>query len=208
MAIIGANGAGKIDAARRRGRHAAAAAPARCASTGGRRRLPAHRRVDRGDLAGAGGPPHLPQPDGRGEPAGRRLSRRAPGRGPSQRVYDALPACSPSARRAAGAATLSGGEQQMLAIGRALMANPRLLLLDEISLGLAPSRRSSSSTRRAGAIPREGTTVVLVEQDISQVLRRRRPRLLPARRARLAARGRPGELTRERIAAAYFGSLH
>ena len=57
----------------------------------------------------------------------------------------------------------------MLAIGRGLMANPRLLLLDEISLGLAPSW-SADSTASCGRSRREGTTTLVVEQDVSQIM--------------------------------------
>ncbi len=98
---------------------------------------------------------------------------------------------------------LSGGEQQALAIGRALMANPRLLLLDEVSLGLAPV----AVQRLYEALPSimaEGTTLVLVEQDIGQALNVA-GRISCLLEGRVALAGRPRDFTRERIVEAYFG---
>jgi branched-chain amino acid transport system ATP-binding protein len=98
---------------------------------------------------------------------------------------------------------LSGGEQQMLAIGRALMANPRLLLLDEVSLGLAPvvvRRIYQALPEITGA----GATVVVVEQDVGQALAAA-DRVYCLLEGRVALAGRPAELTRERITDAYFG---
>jgi branched-chain amino acid transport system ATP-binding protein len=86
----------------------------------------------------------------------------------SERVLEMFPAI--AGRRKQDAGTLSGGEQQMLAIGRALMGRPRLLLLDEPSMGLAPLivTRIFEIIRQ---INETGTTVLLVEQNASQALR-------------------------------------
>ncbi len=84
------------------------------------------------------------------------------------RVFEHFPILKERRRQAAG--TLSGGEQQMLAIGRALMARPRLILFDEPSLGLAPTVVESVFGIIAG-IQREGTTVLMVEQNAYMALR-------------------------------------
>jgi branched-chain amino acid transport system ATP-binding protein len=99
---------------------------------------------------------------------------------------------------------LSGGQQQMAAIGRALMSNPRILLCDEISLGLAPIVIADIYA----ALPQikaEGTSVVLVEQDIVQAMKVA-DRVYCFQEGRLSLSGRPRELTREAIHHAYFGS--
>jgi branched-chain amino acid transport system ATP-binding protein len=83
------------------------------------------------------------------------------------RVYDLFPVL--SERSAQRGALLSGGEQQMLAIGRALMASPRLLLLDEPSLGLAP-RVIGQIGEVTSEINRQGTSVLLVEQNATMAL--------------------------------------
>jgi branched-chain amino acid transport system ATP-binding protein len=106
-------------------------------------------------------------------------------------------------RRRQSARQLSGGEQQAVAIGRALMGNPRLLLLDEMSLGLAPM----VVTSLYNALPRimaAGTTLLLVEQDVSQALRTA-DRVLCLLEGRTVLTGKPGELTAEQIEGAYFG---
>jgi branched-chain amino acid transport system ATP-binding protein len=101
------------------------------------------------------------------------------------------------------AGRLSGGEQQAVAIGRALMSNPRLLLLDEVSLGLAPV----VVEQLYAALPQiaaSGTTVLLVEQDVRQALRVA-DRIQCLLEGRTVLEGTAGSLTREQIAAAYFG---
>jgi branched-chain amino acid transport system ATP-binding protein len=118
------------------------------------------------------------------------------------RVYSLFPIL--KQRRDAAAPTLSGGQQQMAAIGRALMSNPRILLCDEISLGLAPIIIADIYA----ALPQikaEGTSVVLVEQDIVQAMKAA-DRVYCFQEGRLSLAGRPGELTREQIHHAYFGS--
>jgi branched-chain amino acid transport system ATP-binding protein len=106
-------------------------------------------------------------------------------------------------KRRRGGGLLSGGEQQALAIGRGLMANPRLLLLDEVSLGLAPIvvRRIYEALP---AIRAAGTTVVVIEQDVGQALRAA-DRVYCLLEGRVALEGAPASLDRDRIAAAYFG---
>jgi branched-chain amino acid transport system ATP-binding protein len=106
-------------------------------------------------------------------------------------------------RRSRLAGRLSGGEQQAVAISRALMSNPRLLLLDEVSLGLAPV----VVEQLYAALPQiaaSGTTVLLVEQDVRQALRVA-DRIQCLLEGRTVLEGTAGSLTREQIAAAYFG---
>ena len=98
---------------------------------------------------------------------------------------------------------LSGGQQQMVAIGRALMSNPKLLLCDELSLGLAPIvvREIYALLRKIVA---SGVSAVIVEQDIQQALKIA-DRVYCMLEGRIVLQGAAGELTRASIAAAYFG---
>ena len=116
-------------------------------------------------------------------------------------VYDVFPHVAELRDRRAG--VLSGGQQQAVAIGRALLTNPRVLLLDEVSLGLAPSvvTQIYDAVRRITA---EGTTALVVEQDLDQALRvADRVQCLLGGRTVLEAPG--AGLDREAVADAYFG---
>ena len=200
VALIGANGAGKTTLLR-------AVAGAHRPHTGrvtfdgaDVTRLPAHRRVSLGIAL---------------VPEGRRLfptltveenlkvaaasNRR--GRWNVQAVLDAFPLL--QARRKVPAANLSGGEQQAVAIGRALMSNPRLLLLDEVSLGLAPVV-VEAVYRSLTDVIKEGVTVLLVEQDLTRALRVA-GRVICMLEGRVVLEGEARLLDRDRVVAAYFG---
>ncbi len=200
LAIIGANGAGKSTLL-------GAIAGSRPVSSGSIRfdgrdvtKMPTHERVALGITL---------------VPEGRRLfpsltveenleigafQRR---RGPwtAERVYEALPIVAKLRRRRAN--ELSGGEQQAVAIGRALMNNPTLLLLDEISLGLAPVIIQSlyEVIPQIGA---QGTTILLVEQDVGQAMRAA-DRVQCLLEGRVTLEGAAAEIDRDAVRAAYFG---
>jgi len=118
-----------------------------------------------------------------------------------KRIYELFPML--EERRHQMAPSLSGGQQQMAAIGRALMANPRLLLCDEISLGLAPIVIRDIYAR-IPAIAAEGLSLIIVEQDIVQALKTAR-HVYCLQEGRVALQGEAKSLTREKISAAYFG---
>jgi branched-chain amino acid transport system ATP-binding protein len=200
VALIGANGAGKTTLLRT---IAGAHRP-----HGGRivfdgadvTRVPAHRRVSMGIAL---------------VPEGRRLfpgltveenlrvatvpGRR--GRWTVQTVLDVFPLL--QARRRHTAAHLSGGEQQAVAIGRALLSNPRLLLLDEVSLGLAPVVVDAVYESLKNVIG-EGTTVLLVEQDLTRALQVA-GRVICLLEGRIVLEGDARSLDRDRVVGAYFG---
>ena len=131
-----------------------------------------------------------------------RYGRQAPGPWSLDEIYRLFPIL--RERRNAPSTTLSGGQQQMAAIGRGLISNPRVLLCDEISLGLAPIviRDIYAALPR---IKESGTSVIIVEQDIVQALRVA-DRVYCFQEGRLSLTGRPRELSRDQIHNAYFGS--
>ncbi len=106
-------------------------------------------------------------------------------------------------RRTQRAAQLSGGEQQSVAIGRALVANPRVLLLDELSLGLAPVVVQRIYAMLPGILA-TGLTVLLVEQDVSQALRVA-SHIQCLLEGRTTLESRPADVTAQQVEAAYFG---
>jgi branched-chain amino acid transport system ATP-binding protein len=116
-------------------------------------------------------------------------------------VLEALPQLKPILKRQAG--LLSGGQQQAVAIGRALMTNPALLLLDELSLGLSPVAVEGVYE----ALPKlkaAGTTIILVEQDLRRAMASA-SRLLCMLEGRIVLSGAADSLTREAVMDAYFG---
>jgi branched-chain amino acid transport system ATP-binding protein len=117
-------------------------------------------------------------------------------------IYELFPVL--AERRKQPSTSLSGGQQQMVAIGRALMANPDLILIDELSLGLAPivAREIYAALPRVAAT---GATALIVEQDTTQAMAAA-SRVYCLRGGRVTLEGRPSELTRESISHAYFGA--
>jgi len=120
-------------------------------------------------------------------------------------VLQLLPALRPLLRRQSG--SLSGGEQQMLALGRALMGQPKVLLVDELSLGLAPLivRRLLENLRQ---LANGGLAVLMVEQHVQQALRIA-DRVMVLARGRTSFTGAAGDLAgdRDRLTAAYLGAV-
>ncbi len=116
-------------------------------------------------------------------------------------IYRLFPAL--RERRNAPSTALSGGQQQMVAIGRSLMSNPRILLCDELSLGLAPIIIRDIYAALAD-IKQRGASVVLVEQDLVHAMSVA-DRAYCFQEGRVSLTGRPQELSRDAIHAAYFG---
>jgi branched-chain amino acid transport system ATP-binding protein len=200
LALIGANGAGKTTLLRAiAGAHPVAAGTV-VFDGADVTALPAHRRVRDGIAL---------------VPEGRRLfpdltveenllvaGRRAgEGEWRLDTVLDAFELLRPLVGRRA--ADLSGGEQQAAAIGRALMTNPRLLLIDEVSLGLSPIAVEAvyASLER---VLRGGATVILVEQDLQRALKAA-GRVVCLLEGAVALESPTGEVTREQVTEAYFG---
>ena len=118
------------------------------------------------------------------------------------RVYELFPVL--AARAHLPSPALSGGQQQMAAIGRALMSNPCLLLCDELSLGLAPIVVRDLYARLPQIVS-EGCSLIIVEQDVVQALNAAK-QVYCLQEGRVALAGRSAALSREAISAAYFGA--
>jgi len=127
--------------------------------------------------------------------------RAKPGRWTLDAVYQLFPILGERRRRPGTA--LSGGQQQMVAIGRALMANPDIILFDEISLGLAPVviKDIYAALRPIAAT---GVSIILVEQDVSRALGVAKT-FVCLQEGKVSLSGRPAEHDRAAITAAYFG---
>jgi len=200
LAIIGANGAGKSTLLRSiTGLHQASAGSIRL---GGRdiTALPTHARVREGIVLVPEGRRLFPSLSVEenllvGQSSGRSGSWNLPA------VYQLFSWMGD--RRREPAVHLSGGEQQAVAIGRALMANPQVLLLDELSLGLAPTMVRRIYSVLPGLVAR-GMAVLLVEQDVAQALRIA-DRFQCLLEGRTTLEGKPADATTEKIEAAYFG---
>jgi branched-chain amino acid transport system ATP-binding protein len=200
VAIIGANGAGKStflkaltglvkcarDAVRFKGQPIGAVAPGAIVRMGlamvpeGRRLFPSL-SVEENLLMGA-------------------FAKR-PGPWTLERLFRLFPNL--EQKRRSPATSLSGGQQQMVAIGRALMGNPDVLLCDELSLGLAPIV-IKEIYEAVPALTREGMSLVIVEQDVS-VAQRVSQRVVCFQEGRVSLEGASDALTREQISRAYFG---
>ena len=213
LALVGANGAGKSTLLRTiAGAHPASAGRVVFDGediTG----LPSYQRVARGLALVPEGRKLFPEltveenllvAGGRSGQESRRPQRAgvpAPQQWTLEAVLEVFPILQHLRRRRA--ATLSGGEQQATAIARALMTNPRLLLVDEVSLGLSPQAVEGVYGCLRTLIL-QGATLVLVEQDLARALSVAR-RVVCLLEGRVVLRADTAEVTREQVTEAYFG---
>lgn len=200
VAIIGANGAGKSTFLK---------------SLTGLVKAPSEAIAWKGQAIGGMAPGYIVRQGLAMVPEGRRLfpslsveenllmGANAQRKGPwgLKRLYQMFPIL--EEKRHAPSTSLSGGQQQMVALGRALMSNPEVLLCDELSLGLAPIVIREIYNAMP-AITAEGMSLVIVEQDVSMA-RRVSQRLYCFQEGLVSLQGSSGELTREQISQAYFG---
>lgn len=200
LALVGANGAGKTTLLRTiAGIHPAASGQVRLEGVDVTAQS-AHRRTSEGIAL---------------VPEGRRLFKtmsvadnlrvalaaRRSGPWTFDTVIDAFPQLKPKLKAPAG--SLSGGQQQAVAIARALMTNPKVLLLDEISLGLSPAAVHATYESLASLFAAK-TSLILVEQDLNRTFEVA-DRIVCMLEGQIVARGRTSELTREQVIDHYFG---
>jgi branched-chain amino acid transport system ATP-binding protein len=199
-ALVGANGAGKTTLLRTIAGAETSSAGTVCYGGTDITSAPPHRRIARGIAL---------------VPEGRKLfpslsveeniqvgaAAAASAEWPLQRIYDTFPMI--AQRRRQRASTLSGGEQQAVAIARALAAGPSLLLLDEISLGLAPVVVEGLYETLAG-LRSSGATIVLVEQDLRRAMDACDD-VVCLLEGRVALAAPVADVTRDQVVAAYFG---
>ena len=203
VALVGANGAGKTTLLR-------ASAGAHRPTSGAIEldgkdiaHVPTHRRVGMGIALVPEGRKLFTQMTAEENLLLGRMAGR-PGPWTVEKVIETFPNL--EARRRAKTGTLSGGEQQATAIGRALMSNPSVLLLDEVSLGLSPIavERLYDSLQ---ALMQSGTTILLVEQVLARAMKVA-SRVICMLEGHVVLEGSTASLPREKITEAYFGSGH
>jgi branched-chain amino acid transport system ATP-binding protein len=201
VAVVGSNGAGKTTLFRTiAGAHSAAAGSIRFAGQD-ITRSEAHKRVGMGIAL---------VPEGRHLFASMTVKENLQLAGEYgrrgcwtlERVFDAFPALKPFAKSLAG--NLSGGQRQAVAIGRALMSNPRILLLDEVSLGLSPVAVEGLYESLGSLKLERSTTMVIVEQDLKRA-QAFADRIICMLEGQIALEGKSAHLAKDDIAKAYFG---
>jgi branched-chain amino acid transport system ATP-binding protein len=199
LALVGANGAGKTTLLRTiAGAHKPAAGRV-LLDDQDVTRVPSHQRVARGIALVPEGRrlfPQLTVEENLRVPLGRK------GTFDLERCFEAFPLLKPLRQRRAS--TLSGGEQQATAIARALVTNPRVLLVDEVSLGLAPQAVDGVYAALSALIAEQDLAIVLVEQDLGRALRTAH-RLACMLEGRIVLEGPAAGLDREQVTNAYFG---
>ena len=169
VTLLGRNGMGKTTTVRSiMGMHAARGGKHRVSKDNEIAGCPSYRIAQAGHRPGARGPAGVPEPHRAREPRRDRGQPRRARPWTLERVFALFPQLQRAARQLGN--QLSGGEQQMLAIGRALMTNPRLLILDEATEGLAPLVRAEIY-RSIERLKSEGLSILLIDKDVDALAR-------------------------------------